>query len=137
MEQTAFSLSFKVAGTVDLIGRNRETGNLAILDWKTNREIEEANDYPTERYGFPPVGFMPNSNFWHYTLQLNLYRVLLWLEKYYPCKDAEMAFFHIKPMHVERYDLERFDKEISLILAANKDKEFDPHEKAEIEALFA
>lgn len=137
IEETVFSEDFGVAGTVDLVAKNLETGQYAILDWKTNEKIKETNTFAEGTHGLGPCSDIYNCNYWHYVLQINLYRVLLALEGYYPCEGAEMAFLHIGPMGVKRYDLPRMDKIISQMLIDNRGREYHPSEEdLEVEDLF-
>jgi hypothetical protein len=52
--------------------------HVVIYDWKRSKEIKKYN--PWEK-GYHPCGSMPNTNYFHYSLQLNLYRYIL--ETYY------------------------------------------------------
>jgi len=52
--------------------------HLTVYDWKTCKEIKTKNFFEK---GHPPFDQYPNSNYWHYTVQLNTYAYLL--EKYY------------------------------------------------------
>jgi hypothetical protein len=52
----------------------------AIYDWKRCKEIVFDNYYDTgnkDGSAPPEVSKMPHSNFWHYSLQLNIYRKIL------------------------------------------------------------
>ena len=55
--------------------KNKEDGNhLVIYDWKRVKNIQDENRF--ER-GFKPINHLPNSNYWHYSLQLNIYKRIL------------------------------------------------------------
>ena len=59
-----------LASMIDCIAKN-EKDEYFILDWKTNKKIE------TNGYGksmLPPYNKLPDANFFHYSLQLYLYR---------------------------------------------------------------
>ena len=45
--------------------------------------------------GFPPVEHLPNSNYWHYSLQLNIYKKIL--EKNYDKVIDEMYLLSLHP----------------------------------------
>ena len=58
-------------------GRNpRRTPPLVIYDWKRCREITKtnsANKFATH----PSIEHLPDTNYWHYALQLNIYKYIL------------------------------------------------------------
>jgi ATP-dependent exoDNAse (exonuclease V) beta subunit len=65
-----------IAGTIDLLTSNYE-GSPAIIDFKTNREIDVLgyrNMLPPFRAGRLKL---PDANWYHYCLQLNIYRTIL------------------------------------------------------------
>jgi ATP-dependent exoDNAse (exonuclease V) beta subunit len=96
-EQIIFDPLFSVAGTVDLLARNRTTGALAILDWKTCEAITN------EAYNraLTPIAYCADSKIEHYTLQLSTYALMLADAEYsaYPYRGEpiEMALIHISP----------------------------------------
>jgi len=63
-----------LTGTVDMLYENPD-GTLQIYDWKRSKEIkfETYNNYSKT----PCISHLPNTNFWHYSLQLNMYRTIL------------------------------------------------------------
>jgi hypothetical protein len=67
---------FSVAGTCDLLVYNSLTGKIDIYDWKTNRSIME----PTVgfgKFGFGRLANIKDTNYWHYALQLSVYKYIL------------------------------------------------------------
>ena len=95
-EQIIFDPLFEVAGTIDLPARNRKTGALAPLDWKTCESITDDN------YGMmarAPIQHVRDSKVSHYALQLSLYGWLLTDPDYsaYPSagEPVETALIHI------------------------------------------
>jgi hypothetical protein len=75
------------------------------------------NDFQS---GYGPVSHLPDTNYWHYTLQLNLYRWML--EKHYGVKISEMALIVLHPnkSNYKRYVLNRLDQEVEEILEARR-----------------
>lgn len=94
-EKIIFSPGRKIAGTIDLLLRNKSTGAYVIADWKTNREIRQAA-YRDE-VGHDICRTLPNCNFIHYSLQLCAYRELLVSEGYVadPCEVGSILI-HLK-----------------------------------------
>jgi hypothetical protein len=87
----------KLAGQIDCIAKNSE-GQYFILDWKTNKEIKY-NGY--NKYMSEPYGFLPDCNYSHYTLQLNIYKHL--------CKEYDIAGMYIVHLGTENYSLIKAD----------------------------
>jgi len=107
----------KLAGSIDMIYRNRNDGTFAVYDWKRSKEIKKENPFQS---GYGPVSHFPDTNYWHYTLQLNLYRWLL--EKHYGVVISEMALIVLHPNNksYKRYKLNRLDDEIEEIIECRR-----------------
>jgi len=107
----------KLAGSIDMVYRNKKDGSFAIYDWKRTKEIKMENSYQS---GYGPAADLPDANYWHYTLQLNLYRWLL--EKHYGIKISEMALIVLHPNNssYRRYKLNRLEEEIEGIIECRR-----------------
>jgi hypothetical protein len=70
--------------------------------------------------GLGPVSHLPDTNYWHYTIQLNLYRWIL--EKHYGLKISELALIVLHPTNknYKIYKLNRLEEEIEEILEARR-----------------
>ena len=73
-EQIIFDPLYLTAGTIDLPARNKSTGTLAVLDWKTCESITSDS---FGAWGLPPIKHVPASKIEHYTIQLSLYGFIL------------------------------------------------------------
>lgn len=62
-----------IAGSIDMVYKNKD-GTIDIFDWKRSKEITKENRWDTGKF---PVHHLPDSNFWHYSLQLNMYKYIL------------------------------------------------------------
>jgi len=69
----------KLSGSIDMIFENPD-GTIQIYDWKRCKEISYENLYGKAAL-IPCISHMPDTNFWHYSLQLNTYKKIL-EEKY-------------------------------------------------------
>jgi len=65
----------KLAGSIDMVYEN-EDGTLSIYDWKRAKEIMKYNYYK-ETATNDCIKWLPNTNYWHYSLQLNTYKAIL------------------------------------------------------------
>jgi hypothetical protein len=74
-EWTIYNEDIKISGSIDMVYEN-EDGTLSIYDWKRCKQITKVNQF--NKYALTPeICEMPDSNFWHYSLQLNTYKAIL------------------------------------------------------------
>lgn len=66
----------RLSGSIDMIFENLDDGTLQIYDWKRCREISYDNNYGQSAIT-PCIKHLPDTNFWHYSLQLNVYKRIL------------------------------------------------------------
>lgn len=93
-EWTVFDTKLKIAGSIDMVFFNEKDNCYYIYDWKRCREIKKANSY--KKYSTNPVlSDLPDTNYWHYTLQLNIYKYIL--EKNYEMKIAGCVLVCLHP----------------------------------------
>jgi len=65
----------KLAGSIDMVYELPD-GALMIYDWKRAKEISKTSGF--NQYALTPcIDHLPNTNFWHYSLQLNTYKAIL------------------------------------------------------------
>ena len=93
-EWEIYDEDLKLAGSIDMCFlENQENKDEVILfDWKRSKEIKENNQYENGLY---PVSHLPNANYWHYSLQLNIYKKIL--ENKYGKKVKEMYLVWLYP----------------------------------------
>lgn len=78
-EWMVYHEEYRLAGSIDMIFENPD-GTLQIYDWKRCKEIKKVNAWG--KYATTPeLNHLPDTNFWHYALQLNTYKKIL-EEKY-------------------------------------------------------
>ena len=83
----------KLAGSIDMLFEN-ENGSLEIYDWKRSKEISKVNSWG-KFCKHPKLDHLPDTNFWHYSLQLNIYKFIL--EKNYNKKVEAMYLVVLHP----------------------------------------
>jgi hypothetical protein len=127
-EHIIFSPENRLSGTVDILMRNKRTGQLAIFDWKTNEEIRNQNKHKATQSGMYGLSHILDANFNHYALQLNTYRMILIKEGYYSETDYELAIFHIRETEVVPYRLPLMEKEALYLTDMSKDLKEEDNE---------
>ena len=68
----------KLKKAIDMIFENPD-GSLQIYDWKRCKEIAYDNNFGQSAIT-PCIKHLPDTNFWHYSLQLNVYKRILELK---------------------------------------------------------
>lgn len=105
--------TYRIAGTIDALMYNKKTGGYWIYDWKRVSKNLEV-DIDATRYGYKPepdewlgevsrwtgrmlspVEELYDTKYWHYSLQLNLYRSIL--ERCYGLRIDGMMLVQIHP----------------------------------------
>jgi len=101
-EWTVYHEELKLAGSIDMVYENPD-GTLAIYDWKRSKDITAVNNF--NKYALTEcIGHMPDSNFWHYALQLNTYKAIL--EEKYDKKITGLYLVRLHPNNEEKtYEL--------------------------------
>jgi len=66
----------KISGSIDMIFENSIDGTIQIYDWKRCQEIIYENPYG-QTATTQCIQHLPDTNYWHYALQLNMYRRIL------------------------------------------------------------
>jgi len=84
----------KLAGSIDIVYENEADGTLWIYDWKRAKDIKKScafNKCATTEC----ISHLPDTNFWHYALQLNTYKGIL--EQKYDKIVSKMALVCLHP----------------------------------------
>ena len=95
-EWAIFDEDHKVAGTLDFL--NYENGVFTIYDWKrSNKVIASGRPEKISRYGkraLRPISHIPDTTYWHYALQVSIYRYILETKYGINVQDGHLAVFH-------------------------------------------
>jgi len=78
-EKLVFSPRFMVAGSIDILARRGNS--VSIIDWKFVKALKRES-FGGRTGTHIATAALPDSNFWHYALQLNLYEQILKVEGY-------------------------------------------------------
>ena len=83
----------KMSGSIDMLFQN-EKGEFLIYDWKRCNEIP--HECPYGKFAVTPcISHLPDTKFWHYALQLNIYK--MFLEHKYDKKVVGMFLICLHP----------------------------------------
>ena len=93
-EWCVFYEEVKISGSIDMVFKNTNTGEYVIYDWKRSKGIEYES-YGGKTAITPCISHLPDSNFWHYSLQLNVYRKIL--QDKYGLAITELALVVLHP----------------------------------------
>ena len=108
----------KFAGSIDMVFENPD-GTLMIYDWKRSKKIKKTDKY-IKFSTTDCIEHIPDTNFWHYSLQLNTYKAIL--EKNYGKKVTDLYLVCLYPEN-EDYQLWKvpnLQKEVSDLFALRK-----------------
>lgn len=92
-EWMVYDEELRLAGSIDMVFK-KDNGNLLIYDWKRCKEISKFSNF--NKYSHNSIiSDFPDTNFWHYSLQLNTYKAIL--EKSYGEKVDELYLVCLHP----------------------------------------
>jgi hypothetical protein len=118
-EWTIWDRDLKMAGSIDMIFRNPD-GSLLIYDWKRCKNIKKDNRFQSAIT--PCIGHLPDTNFWHYSLQLNTYKYIL--EKNYGERVVGMYLVCLHPNNANksyiRLEVPHLPSEMADLMALRK-----------------
>jgi len=116
-EWEVYSEPHKLAGSIDMIYYRKSDNKYVIYDWKRSKEIKTDNRFEN---GYGPTSHLPNCNYWHYTLQLNVYK--WFLETYYGLEIADLYIVILHPdnTNYRRMRLNMLPDEVKEMLECRK-----------------
>lgn len=91
-EWTIYDEDTKIAGSIDMVYENPD-GTLSIYDWKRSKNITRINNF--NKFAISEaICHIPDSNFWHYAMQLNTYKYILETKYNKQIKDLFLVRLH-------------------------------------------
>jgi hypothetical protein len=101
-EWLIYNEDVKISGSIDMVYENPD-GTLSIYDWKRTKNITRINNW--NQFALPmQICHLPDTNFWHYAMQLNTYKVIL--EDKYDKKIKDLYIVRLHPDAEEKtYEL--------------------------------
>ena len=92
-EWMIYDEQLKLAGSVDMVYKNND-GSYSIYDWKRSKDIAKTNGFGKTALT-DCIDYMPDANFWHYALQLNIYKMIL--ERNYGVRIRDLKLVRLHP----------------------------------------
>lgn len=117
-EWEVWSEEYRLTGSIDMIFYRKSDNTYLIYDWKRSKEIKTSSSFGQK--AFYPLDHLPDTNYWHYSLQLNVYR--WFLETHYGLKISEMYLLvlHEDNTSYQRIPVNRMEEETADMMEARK-----------------
>lgn len=110
-EWCVYDEDLKVAGSIDMVFKNKENGEFYIYDWKRSKGIVYENPYGKTAIT-SCINHISDSNFWHYALQLNVYRRILKLHYNIEITKLCLVVLHPNNKNYNEIELPFMDEEM-------------------------
>ena len=106
-EWAVYDWEHKIAGTIDFV--DYQNGEYIIYDWKRSSKLIAGNGLPIKRSihgekALPPIDHLDDTPYYHYALQLGLYKYIL--EKEYNIKVSKLRLGIFHPSYNKPYIVE-------------------------------
>ena len=112
-EWRIYSESIKLCGTVDMVYK-LSNGHYIIADWKRTKHINMNQSY--DKYCiYPGLTHIPDTNYFHYALQLNIYKYILETEYGLIIDEMFLIVLHPKNGNYIKYEIMNLKNEISVL----------------------
>lgn len=90
-EWIVFDEKYHIAGSIDMIYIDEESKELHLYDWKRINKLKKNNKY---QKGLFPLHMFEDCNYFHYSLQLNLYKYILEQNYGHNVNSMKLVCFH-------------------------------------------
>ena len=114
-ELRIFHSVLKLAGSIDYICI-KPNGHFIIIDWKRSKKIN-TTPFMEKCSKFPGLTSLPDCNYYHYSLQLNIYKYILESEYNMIIDEMYIAIFHPNNSNYIKMEVNSMTDEISTIMA--------------------
>lgn len=110
----------KLAGSIDMVYENND-GSLQIYDWKRCKQIVKHSVW--NKYSHREcISHLPDTNYWHYCLQLNTYKAILEAKYDKRVTDMYLVCMHPNNKSFQRIKVANLEDEIKdLFLERNRE----------------
>jgi hypothetical protein len=113
-EWKVYNETKKISGTIDMVYLNPD-GSVSIYDWKRSKEITKTSKY--NKFSIcDEINYIPDTNYWQYSIQLNLYKYILETEYNLSVKELYIVQLHEDLNNYVKYKVPILENEINNIL---------------------
>ena len=113
-EWCVFDKDLLFAGSIDMVFYNENTKKYDIYDWKRCKCISKTNNW--NKYSTNGlIDYIPDTNFWHYCLQLNIYKKILETNYNIEVDDLYIVCLHPNQTSYERHKIVNLQDEVKLL----------------------
>tara|TARA_Y100000816_G_scaffold291436_1_gene282772 strand:- start:1408 stop:2151 length:744 start_codon:yes stop_codon:yes gene_type:complete len=117
-EWVVYHEEHKICGSIDGVFIN-EDGTLSLYDWKRSKEIVQQPKY--KKYLKKPLNHLPDTNYWTYSLQLNMYKYILESKYDKTIKDMHVLCMHPNNEEYQLFEIKDLQKEIKDLIESRKE----------------
>ena len=117
-EMLIYDEDVKITGSIDMLYR-KKNGEFAIFDWKRSKEISYEG-FRGKKSHIECIKHLNDSNFWHYSLQLNIYRYILQKNYGFIVSDLRLVILHPDNDNYICLTVPFLDKEINDLFETRK-----------------
>tara|TARA_Y100000389_G_scaffold134961_1_gene132471 strand:+ start:19638 stop:20441 length:804 start_codon:yes stop_codon:yes gene_type:complete len=117
-EWVVYDEDIDLAGSIDMVFENTEDGTLSIYDWKRSKEIKTSNTYSK---GIGVMSHLPDCNYIHYSLQLNIYKYILETKYDKIVRDMFLVVMHPLYKTYMKYEVMDLQQEVKTIMDERKE----------------
>ena len=120
-EWMIFDEDIRLAGSIDMLYEDDGENEVMIYDWKRCKDIKKMNSFGDFALT-DCIAHFPDTNFWHYALQLNTYKAIL--EAKYNKKVTRMCLVCLHPNQAsyQVYKVPDLSKELAELFALRKEQ---------------
>lgn len=106
---------FLACGSIDFVAKDLD-GNYIIFDWKRSKKIEFESAYNKYSH-IPELSHLPHTNYYHYSIQLNLYKRILEVKYAMKIHAMFLIVLHSNNKNYRMIEVNVMSKEIDFILS--------------------
>jgi len=112
----------KLAGSVDMLFKDPvDPKTLHIYDWKRCKEITKTNAFCKTATN-PLIEELPDTNYWHYCLQLNTYKYIIEKNYDYKVKDMYLVALHPDNANYKKIKVINLQSQVEALINERKSK---------------
>lgn len=106
--------NIKIAGSIDMVAKNSD-GTFTIYDWKRSKRIYK-DAFDGTHANLPSLAHIPDTNFWHYAFQLNVYKYILETSYGVSIKDMFIVQIHPSQSGYKKMKMPDLAREVDLLI---------------------